>query len=628
MIKRIGRYCLMCLSVLLVQCGYQKKAKTIPLEVFFQNPVKTSFRISPDGNYISFLQPYANRLNIYVQARNGKPVRLTHEKEFNVASYFWVNNDKLFYTKNSVDKRVTQLFSVERANGNVTDLLPAGNFKVLFLNQSRVINNELLLAINMRDSSVFDVYRLNVNTCSLRLAAENPGNIVDWLADSKGQIRVARASDGVNETLLFRNSENEAFRPVLSNNFQTRIEPIGFCEKRADCIFALSSKNRDKAALVELNCSTGKEEKVIFKHQDVDVTGASYSQKNGKLVYATYETWKKQRFYLDDTLKHLYQDIEKLLPGNEVSIVSTDSAQKQLIVRTFTDKTPGAYYCYTPANKKLVKLGDINPNLPAEEMCAMKPVSYKSRDGITINGYLTLPKGSKTKNFPVVVIPHSWPHNRNSWEYNAEVQFLANRGYAVFQVNYRGSKGYGKQFWAAGFKQWGSKMQTDITDGVNWLIENKIANPKRIAIYGAGFGGYSALWGATFEPGLYRCAASYSGILNLFTFIKSIPPYYRTSLKMYYEIVGNPEKDMDYFRAVSPVFHTDKIRVPLLIAQGGKDPRVNISEANQFVKEAKKRDIPVIYLVKDEEGIYFVKPENREEFYRNLEKFLADNLGK
>jgi dipeptidyl aminopeptidase/acylaminoacyl peptidase len=263
-----------------------------------------------------------------------------------------------------------------------------------------------------------------------------------------------------------------------------------------------------------------------------------------------------------------------------------------------------------------------------EDMAEMKPISFRTRDSLLVNGYLTLPKGRTKKNLPVVVMPHGGPDSRNSWGYNSEVQFLANRGYAVFQVNFRGSKGYGKKFWTAGFKEWGGKMQDDITDGVRWLISEKIADSSRIAIYGYSFGGFSALHGLISRPDLYRCGASYSGFTNLFTYLKDIPPYYRPYQQMYYEIVGNPEIDADYFRAVSPVFHTDKIKAPVLIAQGARDPRVNMNETNQFVKELKKRKVPVTYILKDDEGHSFRKIENRLEFYRELEIFLDKNLSR
>ena len=258
----------------------------------------------------------------------------------------------------------------------------------------------------------------------------------------------------------------------------------------------------------------------------------------------------------------------------------------------------------------------------------MQPISFKARDGLLINGYLTLAaKGSKTTNLPVVVMPHDGPwRSRDTWGYSDEVQFLANRGYAVFQVNYRGSSGYGKAFNSAGFKQAGGKIQDDITDGVNWLISKKIANPKKIAIFGGGFGGFSALYGVSFHPGLYNWAVVQYGLINFFTYIKEVPPYLKPRLQMTYEMIGNPESDAELLRAISPVFHTDKIKSPLIIFQGAKDETANISELNQFVRELKKQNVPVTYFLKQNERKVFRNEHNRMEMYTEIEKFLDNNM--
>jgi dipeptidyl aminopeptidase/acylaminoacyl peptidase len=256
----------------------------------------------------------------------------------------------------------------------------------------------------------------------------------------------------------------------------------------------------------------------------------------------------------------------------------------------------------------------------------MQPVTFKARDGLQLNGYLILPQNKNATNLPVVVMPHDGPRSRNNWGYSDEVQFLANRGYAVFLVNYRGSTGYGKAFLSAGFKQVGGKIQDDITDGVNWLIAKKIANPKKIAIFGGGFGGFSALYGVSFHPGLYNCAIVKYGIINFFTYIKDAPPFVKPYLKMIYEMVGNPETDADRLRAISPVFHTDKVKAPLLIFQGAKDLSANISELNQFVRELHNRHVPVTYFLKQTERKDFKDERNRMEMYTELEKFLEKNM--
>ncbi len=256
----------------------------------------------------------------------------------------------------------------------------------------------------------------------------------------------------------------------------------------------------------------------------------------------------------------------------------------------------------------------------------MKPVTLKSRDGLTIHGYLTLPNGVEPKNLPVVVNPHGGPWYRDTWGFNPEVQFLANRGFAVFQLNFRGSTGYGKTFWQASFKEWGKKMQDDITDGVTWLIDQGIADPKRVAIYGASYGGYATLAGLAFTPDLYACGVDYVGVANLFTFMSTIPPYWELYRQMMYEMVGDPVKDSVLMAEASPVYHVDNIRVPVLVAQGANDPRVNINESNQIVDGLKKRGIEVVYMVKENEGHGFSNEENTFDFYRAMEEFLTKQL--
>ncbi|SDM54656.1 Dipeptidyl aminopeptidase/acylaminoacyl peptidase [Daejeonella rubra] len=612
----------------LVSCSFEDTVEKIPLEKFFSVPIKTSFLVSPDGKFISYLKPDNNRIHIYVETWDGKnTTQLTCDTNRSISNYFWASNNEILYLKSGPEDKDAGLFAVKIDGSNKRELLPFNNAKIRLITTGRVYDDQVLVALNRRDSTVFDAYRLNIQSGKLSLLLENPGNITKWYSDPAGKLRMAIASDGVNETLLYRDVENQRLNPVLTNNFKTSILPVAFSADNS-CIYALSNQNRDKMALVELDCKSGKEHRTIYSNPEVDVSEAIYSVNKDKLIYAGYETWKKERHYLDDTVKSMFNKLEKLLPNTEIRVSSSDSAERKFIIRSYTDRNPGSFYQYTPGENKLVKLSDINSSLAVDDMSEMKPVSFKTRDSLTVNGYLTLPKGKAKKNLPVVVMPHGGPDSRNSWGYNSEVQFLANRGYAVFQVNFRGSKGYGKKFWIAGFKEWGGKMQDDITDGVRWLISEQIADSSRIAIYGSSFGGFSALHGLISRPDLYQCGASYSGFTNLFTYLKDIPPYFRPYQQMYYETVGNPETDADYFRAVSPVFHTDKIKVPVLIAQGARDPRVNMNETNQFVKELKKRKVPVTYILKEDEGHFFRNIENRLEFYRELEIFLDKNLSR
>jgi len=339
-----------------------------------------------------------------------------------------------------------------------------------------------------------------------------------------------------------------------------------------------------------------------------------------------FTTWKSEYNFFDAQREAQQKKLENKLNGYEVAIVSNSKAEDKSLVLSYNDKTYGSYYFYDNNTDQLTKLADMSPWLNEADLCDMKPISYQSRDGLTIHGYLTLPKGVLAKNLPVVVNPHGGPWARDEWGFNPEVQFLANRGYAVLQMNFRGSVGYGREFWAASFKEWGLKMQDDITDGVNWLVKEGIADSKRVAIYGGSYGGYATLAGAAFTPDLYACAIDYVGVSNLFTFMQTIPPYWKPFLDMMYEMVGDPVKDKALMEKVSPVFHVDKIKCPLFVAQGANDPRVNKAESDQMVEALKKRNIEVTYLVKDNEGHGFSNEENKFEFYSTMEDFLKKHM--
>lgn len=407
------------------------------------------------------------------------------------------------------------------------------------------------------------------------------------------------------------------------------VRPIAFTGVK-NYFYALSNVNRDKTALVEINAENGKEEKVIYDNAKADIEDASYSKNKRRLDMVWWEEDKPKKYFLNRDIKTVYDDLSRQLPNNEINVVDRDSSESNLVISASNDKNAGSYYLYSTLTKKLAQLsgGRIDPAGLSE----MKPVSFKAADGTLINGYLTLPLNKAAQNLPIVVIPHNDPWRRNSWGYSAEVQFLANRGYGVFQVNYRGSTGYGKAFWSAGFKQVGSKMQDDIADGVKWLISQKIANPKQIAIYGSGFGGFSALYGVSAYPDLYSCAAIQNGLINLFSLIKDVPPFLKPKLSMLYEMVGNPETDVDMFRTISPVLNTDKLKAPLLIYQDAQDRRANMSELNQFVREIKKRKGNVTYTVVNNNSKNKTRYDrnqrerNRLKMYTELEHFLEINL--
>jgi len=611
-------------------CNKPGKSNLIPVNDFFKSQDKVSFALSPDGKTLSYLKQTDKVQNIFIEGtEGGESFQVTNLTEKGLGFYFWVSDNELIYYKDKQGPgRQSDVFIIDKTGSNQRQLNDNAKSRMRVLKDQLIDNKYLLVSSNKRDSTVFDVYRLNVRDGKMEMAARNPGNITDWITDAKGKLRLATSSDGVNETLLYRDNENMAFKPIITNNFKTTLKPIAFAESRPHTIYAISSVNRDKNALVELDCNTGKETQVLFANDTLNVIDAQYSRTKKRMGFVVCETWKKEKFYLDDTVKSFYTKLDQLLPKTESRIIDRDKAENVFIVRTFTDKNPGSYYLYFADKGKIRKLSDFNSSIQEDEMSEMKPISYISRDGIKINGYLTMPINRPTKNLPIVVLPHNGPGNRNTWGYNPEVQFLANRGYAVFQVNFRGSSGYGKEFMAAGFKQWGGKINNDIEDGVQWLIKQHIANPKRIAIYGSGLGGYLALNSVYSSPGLYACAASNSGVINLFSYLKAVPPFLKTNLQMYYTIIGNPDTEVEYMRQASPVFHADKINVPVLIAQSVKDQWVNSGEVIQFVKELKKKNVNVTYFEKDKESFSGPNEESRQHLYVTLEQFLETNLKK
>jgi len=600
--------------------------RQIPVREFFKNPEKSGFDLSPNGQYISFLAPYKDRMNIHVQQIGSQQVnRITNVTERDIAGYFWADDERIVYLRDNGGDENYYLTAIDKNGENERALTQFDNVRTQLIDDLEDFPDEVIVGLNKRNPEVFDAYRLNLSTAELHMIAENPGNIVGWLTDHEGALRVAMTSDGVNTTLLHRKNEDEDFKPLLTTNFKESASPLFFTFDNKN-LYASSNLGRDKSAIVVLDTETGKEIEKIYEHPDVDVSSLSYSKKRKVLSGIAYTTWKTQRTFLDQEAEKRYQWLKSQLGEDEVSITSHNKDEDKFIVRTHSDRSLGAYYIYDQSAQTLEKLVEVSPWLKKEEMAEMKPITYSSRDGLTIHAYLTLPLGKKAENLPLVVNPHGGPWVRDTWGFNPEVQLLANRGYAVLQMNYRGSTGYGKAFWEASFKQWGLKMQDDISDGGQHLIDEGIADAKKVAIYGGSYGGYATLAGLSFTPELYACGVDYVGVSNLFTFMQTIPPYWKPMLEMMYEMVGHPEEMKEQFEQTSPALQAHKIKAPLLIAQGAKDPRVNKAESDQIVQALKERGIDVDYLVKENEGHGFHNEENRFEFYEEMEKFLAKHL--
>lgn len=618
------------LTIILAGCNNQmnKKAPLIPMEDFFRNPDKSSFQISPDGQHIAYMKPWKTRMNVHViNVETTDETRLTSSEDRGIYGYGWLGNNRIGYVKDDGGDENIHFFAVNIDGTNEIDLTPFENVQTRMIDDLEDDPDHIILGLNKRDPRIHDAFRVNVTDGTMKLIAENPGNISGWMTDHEGNLRVAITSDGVNTSLLYRDSESESFKTILTTDFKVRVDPLFFTFDNKN-LYVASNRNRDKSAIYTFDITETQEKELIFENDQVDVSGLMYSKKRKVLTGVSYTVAKREIFFFDDWRKDIQNKLERKFPGYEVGITSFSKDEKNAVVVTYSDKSRGTYYSYDVEKNELNELAKISPWLNEDHMAEMKPITYTSRDGLTIPGYLTLPVGSGGKNLPFVVHPHGGPWARDSWGYNSEVQFLANRGYAIFQMNFRGSTGYGRKFWESSFKQWGKTMQDDITDGVNWLIDQGIADPDRIAIYGASYGGYATLAGLAFTPDLYTCGVDYVGVSSLFTFMESMPPYWELYRSMMYEMVGHPENDKEMLASASPLLHVENIKVPLFIAQGANDPRVKKTESDQIVEALEARGIEVPYMVKDNEGHGFYNEENQFDFYREMEKFLEKYLTK
>ena len=606
--------------------------KQYPLEDFFRNSDRSGYQISPDGNYFSFLAPYEDRMNIFVQKMGcEETLRLTSETARSVAGYMWATNERILFMKDTAGDENYQLYGVNLDGSDLRAYTAFPGVRTTLIDDLEDIPNEVIIGMNKRQAEIFDPYRLNLETGELTQLAENPGNWQSYMTDHAGKLRAVTAIvDGVNTQILYREHEDEEFRPVLTTNFKESVDFMEFTPDNRN-VYAATNLGRDKVALVLMNPATCEELEQLYAHEVYDVSSISYSRKRKKLLAVYCQGHKDPiRHYFDDEEAAFREHLRSFFSGRRFGITATDKEEQKYLIYVGSDRTRGHYYFYDRAVATPVLLTELAPWIKEEDMVAMHPVTYTSRDGLTIEAYLSLPHPytpETAKALPVVIHPHGGPWARDSWGYSAEVQFLCNRGYAVFQMNFRGSTGYGRKFLEASYKQWGQAMQDDITDGVNWLIQQGIADAKRVAIYGGSYGGYATLAGLCFTPDLYACGIDYVGVSNLLTFMQTIPPYWRPLLEMMYEQVGDPEKDLDMLTAYSPALQAHLIKAPLFVAQGANDPRVNKAESDQMVEALRKRGVEVEYMVKDDEGHGFHNQENRFDFYRAMERFLKQHLG-
>jgi dipeptidyl aminopeptidase/acylaminoacyl peptidase len=634
MVVRVGFGILfVILLYLLIMLGLFTRAEAeprlIPRELLFGNPVKAAPSLSRDGSNIAYLAPLDGVLNIWVRTVGEEDDHaITSDKKRGITDYFWRQNGKeILYVQDTDGDENWRLYSVNITTNEVKSLTPFEGVQVRIVAHEKDFPDEALLAINQRDPSIHDVYRLDLNTGELELVEENPGNFTGWIPDPDLVIRGAMvAEEDGSDTLWVRDTKDDAWRAFASWTLEDAMAsgPLGFT-KDGKSMYLKDSRGVNTGRLTQVVLD-GTDTKVIASDPDYDVGSVMVHPDTRDIEMVGFTKARREWLVLDATLKGDIQRLQTLDEG-DFFIASRDHARDKWIVGFSNDDGPVNYYFYDRTSQKSRFLFSNQPELNKYALSEMEPVSIKSRDGFTLHGYLTLPSGAGRFDLPLVLLVHGGPWSRDVWGYNPRAQWLANRGYAALQINYRGSTGYGKVFVNAGDREWGRKMHEDLVDAINWVVDQGIADPNRLAIFGGSYGGYAALVGATFTPDLFRCAVSIVGPSNLVSFIQSTPPYWKNFLAMIYRRVGNPNTEIDFLKSRSPLFRVDQIQIPLLIAQGANDPRVVQAESEQIVAAMKEKGLDYEYLLFPDEGHGFVRPENRLKFYAAAEKFLAKHLG-
>ncbi len=601
----------------------------IPREILFGNPVKASPNISPDGTKLAYLAPFEGVLNLWVRTLGQEDDHvITKDKGRGITSYSWQeDNAHLLYIQDTNGDENWRLYSVELASLETRELTPFPKVQVHLIAHERERPDEALISMNQRNPTFHDVYHLNLKTGELKLVEENPGDFQTWLVDHDFQVRgaIRSLSDGGSE-LLIRDDQTKKWhsRAVWNLEDEMTSGPIEFT-KDGKMLYLKDSRGTDTGRLVKIDLA-GNVREVIAQDAHYDVGSVFLHPDTYEVQMVSFVKEHSEWTVLD--LK-IAEDIKKIraLDEGDFFVSSRSRSLNRWVIGFVKDDGPVSYYLYDQDLGSGTFLFSNQPDLEHYQLAQMEPVSFKARDGLDLHGYLTLPPNQGRELLPLVLLVHGGPWVRDVWGYNPRAQWLANRGYACLEVNYRGSTGYGKAFVNAGDKEWGGKMHDDLVDAVSWVVSQKIADPERIAIFGGSYGGYAALAGATFTPDLFRCAISIVGPSNLITFIESVPPYWKNYLATIHRRVGNPKTEEEFLKSRSPLTKVSQIKIPILIAQGANDPRVKREESEQIVAAMKEKGIQHEYLLFPDEGHGFVKPENRLKFYTVAEKFLADHLG-
>jgi dipeptidyl aminopeptidase/acylaminoacyl peptidase len=603
----------------------------IPRDVLFGNPERSTPQLSPDGKRLAWLAPdNKNVLQVWVKTLGTNDDKVvTADKKRGIRNYQWARDNKhLLYLQDDDGNENFQLYGVDLDSGNVRNYTPIQGTRASIINMDAGLPDQVLVALNARDRRYFDAYRLQLSTGALVLDTQNPGDVDTWRAGPNNEIMVAEAIDPKDGSSDIRVRKNHLYgwKTLIKAPYDEFIDVYGLSAD-GNYLDLATSVGSDTARLVQKNIESG-EEKPIASSPDVDVSGVAINPFTHVVEAVEFEPGRRQWTIVDPAVKADYDALAKLADG-DFSVVNRDQGNKTWLVAFTTDRVPTRWYTWDREAKKGTFLFSSHPKLENLQLSEEKAIEIKTRDGLTMHGYLTLPAGLQPKNLPMVLFPHGGPWARDYWGFYNTAQWLANRGYAVLQPNFRGSTGYGKKYLNAGDKQWGLKMHDDLIDAATWAVKQGYADPKKIAIMGGSYGGYATLAGMTFTPDYFACGVDIVGPSNLKTLIGAIPPYWATARAIFNRRIGNVDDpaDAELIRNASPLFKANQIKKPLLIGQGQNDPRVNVREAEQIVDAIQKNGGSVTYVVYSDEGHGFARPENRIDFDARAENFLSQCLG-
>lgn len=629
-------------TLLLLAPAAAQQPPLIDRELFFGDPEISGAQISPDGKYIAFLKPLNKTRNIWVKKTDApfdsaKPI--TNDTKRPIPGYLWSRDGKyVLYAQDKLGDENYNVYAVDPAAApvapaevaaarNLTDLK---GVRAMIYDVPRSEPDIIYVGLNDRDKSWHDLYKVRISTGERTLLRQNTDRITGWIFDLKDQLRLASRSADNGDTEILR-VDDKGFTKIYSCDVLETCAPVRF-HKDGKRFYLETNKGAGEnlEKLVLMDAETGKEELVERDPENrVDFGSALFSEVGDQLIATVYQYEKTRIYWKDKTYEADYKFLEGKLPGNEINFSSHTRDEQLWLISAHSDTEPGQTFLFDRQSKKLTPQYKIRERLPRQDLARMEAIRYESSDGLEIPAYLTLPKGVHARNLPTLILPHGGPWGRDAWGYNSFAQFFANRGYAVLEPNFRSSTGYGKKFLNAGNRQWGDKMQDDLTWGAKYLAAKGIADPKRTGIIGGSYGGYATLAGVTFTPDLYAAAVSIVGPSNLITLLDSIPPYWEPIRKMFYQRMGDPgtPEGKAQLQRQSPLNSAGKIKTPLMVVQGLNDPRVNKAESDQIVIALRDRGFPVEYLVAPDEGHGFQRPVNNMAMIAAAEKFFAHYLG-